>query len=330
MKVTTMWTMRGKIIQRRSLAFVTFLVLVGVSLFVGVGEVSLLNLVQWDNDAWRFLLLSRLPRTLAIVLTATGASIAGLIMQAISRNKFISPGTSGTTDAALLGLLVGYLLLGSQPLMIKLVFAFSFALLSTIVFMVLLRRIPFKDMVYVPLVGMMYGAVIGAATTFIAHRFDALAVLGSIGVGSFTTMTSGRFELLLVIIPPLLIAYFYASQFSLISLGEDFTKNLGVNYRLIVNMGLLIVAIVSAASFVTVGPLPFVGLIIPHIVSSYYGDHLPKTMVDLGLFGASFVLLNDIISRLVIFPYEVAVSFTMGITGGIIFLVLIMKKVHHA
>lgn len=315
---------------RRVLAVVAFIVLTITSLLVGVGELSLIDLIQLEPNAWRLLWLSRIPRTIAIILAATGVSISGLIMQAISRNKFISPSTSGTTDAALLGLLLGYLLMGSQPLMIKLLFAFIVALASTFLFMALLRRITFKDLIYVPLVGMMYGAVIGAATTFIAYRFDALAVLGSIGVGSFTTMTSGRFELLLVIIPPLLIAFIYASQFSLVSLGEDFTKNLGVNYRWIVNLGLLIVAIVSAATFVTVGPLPFVGLIIPNIVASYYGDHLPKSMLDLGLFGASFVLLNDIISRLVIYPYEVAVSFTMGITGGVIFLFLIFKKVPHA
>ena len=315
---------------RRIVAIGAFVILSVISLFVGVGELSIVDLVQGSEDAWKLLALSRVPRTMAIILTATGASISGLIMQAISRNKFISPSTSGTTDAALLGLLVGYLLMGSQPLMVKLLFAFIVALSSTFLFMALLRRITFKDLIYVPLVGMMYGAVIGAATTFIAYRFDALAVLGSIGVGSFTTMTSGRFELLFVIIPPLIIAFLYASQFSLVSLGEDFTKNLGVNYRLIVNLGLLIVAIVAAATFVTVGPLPFVGLIIPNIVASYYGDHLPKSMLDLGLFGASFVLINDIVSRLVIYPYEVAVSFTMGITGGLIFLVLIFKKVHHA
>lgn len=316
--------------RRRIVAVVAFIVLTLTSLLIGVGNVRLVDLLQGNVQAWNLVWISRVPRTLAIILAATGASISGLIMQAISRNKFISPGTAGTTDAALLGLLIGYLLLGSQPLMIKLLFAFGFALLSTFVFMAMLRRITFKDLIYVPLLGMMYGAVIASATTFIAHRFDALAVLGSIGVGSFTTMTSGRFELLLVIIPPLLVAFYYAAQFSLVSLGEDFTKNLGVNYRWVVNVGLIIVAIVAAASFVTVGPLPFVGLIIPNLVAQYYGDHVPKSMLDLGLFGASFVLLNDIISRVVIYPYEVAVSFTMGITGGLIFLWLIIRRVHHA
>ena len=81
----------------------------------------------------------------------------------------------------------------------------------------------------------------------------------------------------------------------------------------------------SASTYVTVGPLPFIGLIIPNLIRIYYGDNLKRSMLDVALFGSIYVLINDIISRLIIFPYEVSVGFTMGITGSIIFIWLILR-----
>ena len=69
--------------------------------------------------------------------------------------------------------------------------------------------------------------------------------------------------------------------------------------------------------------LPFIGLVVPNLVSYYYGDHVKKTILDIALFGSAFVMLNDIISRVIVYPYEVSISFTMGITGSIIFMWII-------
>ena len=87
-------------------------------------------------------------------------------------------------------------------------------------------------------------------------------------------------------------------------MGEEFAKNLGVNYKKILIIGLTITSVISASTFIIVGPLPFLGLIIPNIISMYYGDNIKKNLIDIALFGSSFVLLNDIFSRVVIFPYD--------------------------
>ena len=94
-------------------------------------------------------------------------------------------------------------------------------------------------------------------------------------------------------------------------------------------MGLMIVAVITAASFVAVGPLPFVGLIIPNMAARFYGDNLKKTIIDVMLLGAVFVLLCDIVSRLVIFPYEMSVGFTIGIVGGVLFMILLIRMIRH-
>lgn len=314
--------------KRRLIITIIFLVLVITSLLVGVDQrVNVVNLFRLDGEAWRIFLLSRFPRTLVIILTATSISIAGMIMHALGRNKFISPSTAGTTDAAMLGILIGYLLIPNQSNLIKFVFAFAFSMVATLIFITIINRIKFKNAIYVPLIGMMFGGVIGAVATLIAQRFQILQVMTSIGVGSFAHISVINAQLLLLLIPALVIAGIFVQKFNIIALGVDFAKSLGVNYGAVMVLGLIIIAMIASSTFIVVGPLPFLGLVVPNLMSIYYGDNMKKNFIDVALFGSSFVLLNDIISRLLQFPGETPISFTMGVSGALIFFYLIFRKV---
>ena len=94
--------------------------------------------------------------------------------------------------------------------------------------------------------------------------------------GDFSMIMKGRYELLYISIPVLIIAYLYANRFTVAGMGEDFSKNLGLAYRRIVNIGLILVALITTTVVLTVGMIPFLGLIIPNIVSIFKGDHLAK------------------------------------------------------
>src|SRR5690606_30309255 len=109
----------------------------------------------------------------------------------------------------------------------------------------------------------------------------------------------------------------------------------GVKYNKVLTIGLLIVSLISASTYIVVGPLPFLGLIIPNIVSIYYGDNLKKNIWDIAIFGSIFVFICDLLARTLIFiftgmRYELSVGFIMGIIGSIIFLWLIFRRVKHA
>ena len=314
--------------KKRIIIVTIFIILTIVSIVIGADMNLISSLFAGDKIAWTNFIHGRLPRTMVIILAASALSVAGLIMQSLSRNKFISPQTAGTTDAAGLGVLLSMVFFGSQSIYLRFSFAFIFAMASSILFMILLSKIKFKNIVYVPLIGMMYGALIGSVTTLIAHKMNMLQVVASLNLGSFSKITLLNSSLLIILIPALVLAFIYATAFSIISLGEDFSINLGINYKATMFIGLIIVAIVSAAVYIVVGPLPFLGLIIPNIVTMYYGDHVKKNLVDVAIFGSTFVLLNDIVSRLIRFPYEISVGLTMGVTGAIIFLFLIFKKVN--
>lgn len=313
---------------RKSVVIIVFILLTILSLFVGASsEVTLKTLLEGNKDAWLILLTSRMPRTIVIILTASSISIAGLIMQSLSRNKFISPSTAGTTDAAAFGVLIGYIFLNEQSIYVKFIFAFVFSLISSLLFISIINKIKFKNIVFIPLVGLMYGGLISAITLLVAYETNMVQLLSSLRVGSFSQISTLNAKILLILIPPVIFSYIYANNFSIVSIGEDFSKNLGVNYKKVLYIGLVITSIIASSTFIIVGPLPFLGLIIPNIVSLYFGDNIKKNLIEIALFGSIFVLLNDIFSRLIIRPYEISVSFTMGITGAIIFMFLIFRQV---
>lgn len=137
---------------------------------------------------------------------------------------------------------------------------------------------------------------------------------------------SGNYEVIYISIPIMLIAFFYANKFTIAGMGEDFSKNLGLNYRQVVNIGLVIVALVTSSVVLTVGVIPFLGLIIPNIVTIYQGDHLKKTLLHTALLGAIFVLFCDIVGRTIIYPYEIPISLTVGVIGSAIFIYLLLRR----
>lgn len=299
-----------------------------VSLLTGVSDVSLRDIWVWDEEAraTQVLLISRIPRTLALILAGSAMAISGMIMQMLARNRFIEPTTAGTAESAILGLLMVTLLAPEWPIFGKMLVATAFALAGTALFLAILRRIPLQSPLLIPLIGLMLGGVIGAVTTFIAYRYDLLQSIIAWTVGDFSGVMRGRYELLWFSAGLTLAAYLAADRFTLAGMGQTFTTNLGLNYRRIVIFGVTIVALVTAMVVVTVGVIPFLGLIIPNVVSLIMGDNLRRTTLWVALLGAGFVLACDIVGRLIRFPYEIPIATIAGVIGSALFLVLILRQ----
>lgn len=304
------------------------LVLAVVSLFIGVSDVSLASLLSSapDDRPVQVLLISRIPRTLALVLAGMALSVAGLIMQMLARNRFVEPSTAGTVESASLGLLTVTLLAPDMPLMGKMLVAALFALAGTALFMQLLRAIPLRSALVVPLVGIMLGGVIWAVTQFFAYRFDLLQTLGAWTIGDFSGVIRGRYELLWLAAGLTLVAYVAADRFTVAGLGEAFTTNLGLNYSRVLTLGLSIVALVTAVVVVTAGSIPFLGLIVPNLVSAVMGDNMRRSIPWIALTGAAMVLVCDIIGRVIRFPYEIPIGTVFGVVGSAIFLWLLLRR----
>lgn len=295
------------------------------SLFIGVADVSLWQLLRGDPAAWNITVISRIPRLLAILLAGAGLSVAGLVMQQITQNRFASPSTAGTIDAALLGYVLGLVLLSGEAQWQLLAMIFGFAVGGTLLFVKFLQRLQFKNTVLVPLIGIMYGNVISALTTFVAYKFDLLQSMSAWTTANFSGVLLGDYEVLYLAVPVCVLAYLYSSAFSAASIGESFAKNIGLDFNKIVFIGVVLVAVSSAAVVMIVGVIPFLGLIVPNVMALFLGDNMKRLLPWTAFGGAMLVLLCDIVARLVIFPYEMPISLIISILGGVVFMGLVLR-----
>lgn len=311
--------------MKKRYLFIILIILSIISLFVGVTNINVNDILSFNIDKIQILLISRLPRLIAIIVAGVGLSISGLIMQQISKNKFVSPTTAATADFAKLGILFCIMIIPGATIMQKMIISFIFAGLGTILFMKMIKAIKIKNIIFVPLIGMMLGKIIGSITTFFAYKYDLVQNISSWMEGDMSLIMKGSYELLYLSIPMVIIAFLYANKFTIVGMGEDFAINLGVNYNFVVNVGLAIVSLICAVTIITVGNIPFLGLIIPNIISLYSGDNLKKTLYHTALLGPIFLLACDILGRFIIFPFEMSISLTVGVIGSIIFLYMIIR-----
>ena len=304
---------------KKYLPIVLLIVLSILSILIGVHDLTYEILVE-----------SRIPRLMSILFTGIGMGIAGLIMMQISQNKFASPSTTGTIECAGLGIILATAFLPGVKIMNKFIIIFIIAIIGTYVFTTILNNITLKDKLFIPLVGIMFGKIISAITTMVAYEYNLLQELSIWFAGDFSAILSGKYELLYIIIPCIVIAYLYSSALTIIGFGKDFSHNLGVSYKTIKNLGLFIVSLLTAAIVTIVGGISFIGLIIPNLVTLIYGDNIKKNLPYIAICGSIYVLVCDILSRVLIYPYEMQVSLVSGLFGSIIFLWLILRSKNNA
>lgn len=306
-------------------AGVALVVAAFVSLGVGVMDLRPSDLLSPTAQQRQVLVVSRIPRLAAILLAGSALSVAGLIMQRITQNRFVSPSTSGTVESAVLGILIATLFFGDSSLLVTMIFSIATAVLGTLIFLRLLENLRHTDGIVVALVGLMFGAVITAITVFVAYQRDLLQFLDVWTTGSFARVLQGRYEPLYAVIVCAVIGYVFADRFTVIGMGEEFATNLGVAYKHTLYVGLVLVSVIAAVVVVVVGAIPFLGLIVPNIVSLALGDNVRTVLPVTALAGAGFVLVCDVAGRLINFPYEIPVATIAGVIGGVVFVVLILR-----
>ena len=300
------------------------------SLFVGVGDLTPADLLHPDAAQARVLWTSRVPRLLAILLAGSAMAVAGLVMMHLTRNRFVSPQTAGTTEWVGLGIVVATLSFGGASVLGKMVIGVVFALAGTALFVWLLQRMVLTDVVVVPLVGILLGGVVSAAATFLAYRFDLLQTVDVWMNGDFSGVLAGRYELLWLVLAATVVAYLWADRFSVAGMGESFAINLGVPYTRVVMVGLAISSVVTAIVVVSVGSIPFLGLVVPNLVTLAMGDNLRRVLPVTALTGAAFVLVCDVLARTIRYPYEVPVGMIGGVVGGVLFVWLLLRARNRA
>jgi len=305
-----------------------FAVLCVVSVLLGARQMVWSDVLSFSGDSWLTLTASRLPRLAALVLTGAGLSVCGVILQHIVRNKFVEPGTTGGLDAAKLGILVALTVMPAAGTLSRMLFALVFCLMASLLFIAVIRRIQFRHLVLVPVVGLMYGSVLTSIAEFYAYSHNILQSMQGWLLGDFSRVVQGHYEILYIIFPVVMLAYLYAHRFTVLGMGEDIATSLGLGYAATAIIGLVLVALTISATVIAVGAIPFVGLVVPQLVAMRCGENLRRTLPLVALGGASLLLACDIAGRLVMYPFEVPIGLTAGAVGGVTFLVLIVRGLH--
>ncbi len=223
------------------------------------------------GNSYEMIFITRIPRTLALMLSAVAMSLSGIVMQLISQNKLVEPTTTGTIEWAGLGLMIVYILIPAPSLLARMTGSIIASFVGSMVFFYLLRNIKLKSSLFVPIVGIMLGAVVSSISTFIGLEFNMTQLIELWFQGSFAPVQKGRYEYLYIIVVITLIIYIYADKLTLAGLGEDIATNLGVNYRKIILSANILVALAVGIVSAVIGNIPFLGLIVPNIVSIYRG-----------------------------------------------------------
>lgn len=301
-------------------AIAVVIILGTISLFTGVYD------IQGQEDGMEMFFITRVPRTVSLMLTGAAMSMAGLVMQLITQNRLVEPTTTGTIEWAGLGLIFVYLLIPAPTLAQRMAGAIIFSFVGTMVFFMFLRRVKLRSSLIVPIIGMMLGAVISAISTFIGLLFQMTQNIESWFVGSFASVQIGRYEYLWIIVVVTFFIFLYADRLTVAGLGEDVTKSLGLNYNKIVLIGTGLISFAVGIVAAVIGNLPFLGLIVPNIVSMYRGDDLRSNLPWVCVLGMGAITLSDIISRTIIMPFEVPVSLILGTVGAIIFIIILLRQ----
>jgi iron complex transport system permease protein len=294
--------------------------LVVLSLFVGVYD------VVGQPDGAEMFAITRIPRTVGLVLAGAALAMCGLVMQLLTQNRFVEPTTTGTTEWAGLGLLLVMLLVPEAPLIVRMIGAVGMAFVGTMLFFLFLRRVMLTSSIIVPIVGMMLGAVVGAVSTFIALSTNMLQSMAIWFTGSFTSVLRGQYEPLWIVLVVVVAVFLVADRFTIAGLGQDVATNVGLNYERVVLVGTVLIALAAGVVTVVVGNLPFLGLIVPNVVSLIRGDDLRSNLPWVALGGIALITVCDILARVVNAPFEVPVSLILAMVGAVVFIALLLRQ----
>ena len=279
------------------------------------------------RDSARSILMNvRFPRVIAALLAGSGLAVAGALIQAVLDNPLASPNIIGINSGAGLAVLLAGSLFPSWLFLPPLA-AFIGALISALIIFGISFGIQMSRLTVV-LAGIAVSSIFGAGMNTILI-IDPNAYIGASGflVGGLSGVVAGNLIWPSVyIIIGLILALLFSSSLNIMALGDATAHALGMRVKANRIFFLAVAAVLAGASVSFAGLLGFVGLIVPHLIRFFVG-HDNRLVVPLSaLVGATFVVLCDLLSRLVFAPYEIPVGITMAFIGGPFFIYLIFKN----
>ena len=273
------------------------------------------------------ILTLRLPRTIVALLVGVALSLSGLVYQETFQNKLVSPDFLGVSTGAGFGATIA-IVLGCTGLMISFT-AFLFGILTMLITVFIAKMFRSQSQTTLLLSGIIVGGFMSAGISFIKFMADTDKQLGEIVywlLGTFSKATMKDVWILLPIVAVCaLVLYLIRWRINIVALGRSEATTLGLNYTFYRGLIIVISTLLTAAAVAYSGIVGWIGLIIPHLVRLLVGRDSKKTIPLTIMFGATFTIVCDIISRSFT-ASEIPLSAVTGFLGTPIFIAILYVR----
>lgn len=271
----------------------------------------------------------RLPRALIAMTVGAALSVAGALMQGVTRNPLAEPGILGLLAGASFAVVITTFFFGTQSIYWMPWLAAGGALAAALAVYLISFWAPGGP---TPLTLTLAGVAI---TAFLSAIISVLHLLNQDNFDNLRVWLSGslagRDLSVLVVVGPwiagaLLVSFALARQITVLAMGDDVAKGLGVKTGKLKLQLLLVVVILSACSVALAGPLGFIGLVIPHVVRLFTGADYRWIVPYSALIGASYLLGIDVIARVAVAPQEISTGIITAMVGAPLFVHLVRQR----
>ena len=276
------------------------------------------------NAVWDLIVDFRLPRTLSAAATGVMLATAGVLLQTLTRNPMASPEVLGISSGSAIGVVLAFIFLPS--------FGYTGIVLSgllgaSIVLCLILWLARRVNAAYLLLVGVAIAALMGGVLSLVKISGDQRLQAVLSWLSGSTYLASPETAWLLVVFAGalFLLSFMIVRPLEILSLGSGIARELGVSLRLFQSLILILVAALSTISTLAVGPLSFVGLMIPHLATTLGAVQLKRQLQLAAILGAALMVIADWLGRYIIFPYEIPAGTIAAIIGGAYFLYLMRR-----
>jgi len=279
-----------------------------------------------SSTAAKIVLYTRLPRTYASLLAGAALAVSGMVIQTVLNNPLASPSVIGVNSSA--GFAVALMCALAPNLQSYTpVVAFLGALLGVFLIM-LLSQSMVASRITVVLAGVaisnLFSAGIDTVVTFVPEALNGVTDFRIGGFDGVTMQQLGPAAIMIVI--ALVIVLSLSQQLDILALGNDTARSLGLAVRPMQVCFLILAAALAGAAVSFSGLLGFIGLIVPHIMRMLVGDESGKLLIASALGGAIFVVLCDLIARIIVAPFVIPVGIVLAFAGAPFFLWLLFKQ----
>lgn len=316
-----------------SVAIVVFAVVFIAALIVGRFNISFVSFFKMifsgsGYEMERSIVLNlRLPRTIIAALTGVALSLSGLLYQETFQNKLVSPDLLGVSSGAGVGAALA-IVMGLSSVFVS-VFAFGFGVATVMLTIFIAKIFRNKSSMILVLSGIIVGGLMSAVLSFIKYLADAETTLSSITywlMGSFeNSRMSDVWVLLPIVATCTIITVLMSWRINIVALGREEAQTRGINYKVYRTLIIGIATLLTASSVAFAGTISWIGLVVPHIVRNIVGRNAKHTVPLSIAFGATFMVIADIISRCFT-SSEIPLSAVTGFFGTIIFVAILFIR----